>query len=112
MSRYIPDQGDIVWLEFNPQAGHEQAGRRPALTLSKQSYNKKTGLGIFCPISSKVKGYPFEVIVSGKKIQGAVLADKAKSLDWKSRLAKRIEKAPKPVTTEVLSKLSVIIEQP
>ena len=107
---YVPSHGDIVWLEFNPQAGHEQAGRRPAMVLSKKAYNQKTGLGIFCPITSKVKGYPFEVTISGKKISGAILSDQVKSLDWKARKVRFIEKAGNSVLKEVISKISVIIE--
>lgn len=75
MSRYVPAAKDLVWLEFNLQAGHEQAGHRPAIVLSQKKYNSKTGLAIFCPITSRIKGYPFEVPVRGKKIKGAVMAD-------------------------------------
>lgn len=76
--RYIPARGDVVWLTFNPQAGHEQAGRRPALVLSPSSYNRKVGLAIFCPITSQVKGYPFEVAIpAGSKLGGVILADDA-----------------------------------
>jgi mRNA interferase MazF len=107
---YVPAPGDIVWLEFTPQAGHEQAGRRPAMVLSKKAYNHKTGLGIFCPITSKIKGYPFEVTLSGKKISGAILSDQVKSLDWNARKVKFIEKVSAPVLKEVISKISVIIE--
>ena len=110
MRSYIPTPGDIVWLEFTPRAGHEQAGRRPAMVLSKKAYNQKTGLGIFCPITSKIKGYPFEVAVTGKKISGVVLSDQVKSLDWKARKVKFIEKASASVLKEVISKISVIIE--
>lgn len=79
---YIPHRGDIVWLNFTPQAGHEQMGTRPVLVLSPEKYNKKTGLAVCCPITSNIKAYPFEVVVSGKKINGAVLADHLKNLDW------------------------------
>jgi len=83
---YIPDSGDIVWIAFNPQAGHEQAGHRPALVLSPAAYNGKVGLAILCPITSQVKGYPFEVqIPDGLKVSGAILSDQVKSLDWKAR---------------------------
>jgi mRNA interferase MazF len=112
VSRYIPDQGDLVWIEFNPQAGHEQAGHRPAITLSRIEYNRKTDLAVFCPITSKVKKYPFEVIVAGKKVQGVVLADQVKSLDWKVRKVKFIEKAENSVLQEVLSKFRILIEEP
>lgn len=110
VSRYIPEEGDIVWLEFDPQASHEQAGHRPAVVLSRKAYNRKTGLAIFCPITSQVKGYPFEVTVNGKKIQGAVLSDQVKSFDWKARRAKLIEKLDEECLAEVVAKLSSIIQ--
>jgi mRNA interferase MazF len=112
VSNYIPEQGDIVWLEFDPQAGHEQAGHRPAITLSRIEYNNKTRLAIFCPITSKVKGYPFEVLITGKKTKGAILSDQVKSLDWKARNVKFIERLDESAFDEVLSKLKVIIEMP
>ena len=87
---YVPERGEVVWLNFNPQAGHEQAGHRPALVLSPASYNLKTGLMLCCPITSQVKGYPFEVPVTGDAgIAGAILADQVKSLDWRGPQAKR-----------------------
>lgn len=110
VSRYIPEEGDIVWLEFDPQAGHEQAGHRPAVVLSRKAYNRKTGLAIFCPITSRIKGYPFEVTVNGEKIQGAVLSDQVKSFDWKARRAKPIEKLDDDSLAEVIAKLSSIIQ--
>ena len=83
--RYVPRRGDIVWLSFTPQAGHEQAGRRPALVLSPSAYNRKVGLALFCPVTSRVKGYPFEVTVpKGLSVAGVVLADQVKSLDWQA----------------------------
>jgi len=85
--RYVPEAGDIVWVHFNPQAGHEQAGHRPALVVSPATYNGKTGLMLCCPMTTKVKGYPFEVVVDGDRL-GAVLADQVKSLDWVARKAK------------------------
>ena len=109
MSRYVPAAGDFVWLEFNPQAGHEQAGRRPALVLSRKEYNDKTGLGIFCPITSKAKGYPFEVAVTDKKIVGVVLSDHVKNLDWKARKVEFIGKADASVLKEVIAKFTVIL---
>ncbi|OQW50823.1 MAG: mRNA-degrading endonuclease [Proteobacteria bacterium SG_bin7] len=108
---YIPDRGDIVWLNFTPQAGHEQMGTRPALILSPEKYNKKTGLAVCCPITSNVKGYPFEVAISGKKINGAVLSDHLKNLYWKVRKAKFIEKAPKEALEQCLMKISALIIQ-
>ena len=107
--RYVPEEGDIVWLEFDPQAGHEQAGHRPAVTLSRKAYNRKTGLAVFCPITSRIKGYPFEVIVDGGKIRGAVLSDQVKSLDWKARRARFIEKLDGEALEEVRAKLSSIL---
>ncbi|OHD76087.1 MAG: mRNA-degrading endonuclease [Spirochaetes bacterium RIFOXYC1_FULL_54_7] len=109
-SRYVPDRGDIVWLDFNPQAGHEQRGRRPALVLSYKSYNQKIGLGIFCPITSKEKGYPFEVRVVGKKIHGCILSDQIKSLDWEKRNTEYIERVNEDLLKDVLDKIKVIID--
>jgi len=107
---YIPDQGDLIWLEFNPQAGHEQAGLRPALVISPASYNGAVGLALMCPITSKIKGYPFEVILSKKfKVRGAILSDQVKNLDWRIRKAKLIAKAPDEVVREVIEKIQAII---
>ena len=107
---YVPDRGDAVWVSLHPQAGHEQAGRRPALVLSPAAYNGKVGLAILCPITSQVKGYPFEAkIPDGLKVSGAVLSDQAKSLDWKARRAEFICKIPPAVVTEVLGKLNVLL---
>jgi len=94
VTRYIPDRGDIVWLNFSPQQGHEQAGMRPAIILSPKSYNQSSKLMLACPITSKVKRYPFEVRVESKKINGVVLADQVKNLDWTMRNVSFIEKAP------------------
>ncbi|HEV2125939.1 MAG TPA: endoribonuclease MazF, partial [Chloroflexota bacterium] len=91
---YVPERGDLVWLSFTPQAGHEQAGRRPALVISPAVYNGKVGLAIFCPITSQVKGYPFEVPLGGGSIGGVVLADQVKGLDWRARKAEFAERAP------------------
>jgi mRNA interferase MazF len=106
---YIPDRGDIVWLNFTPQAGHEQRGTRPALIISPKIYNEKTNLALCCPITSNVKGYPFEVVVKGKKINGVVLSDHLKNLDWKAREIKFIEKASAQVLTECVDKISTLI---
>jgi len=111
VNKYIPDRGDIVWLDFNPQLGHEQRGRRPALTLSFREYNEKIGLGIFCPITSKVKGYPFEVEVIGKKINGCVLSDQIKSLDWTERNLEYIEKIENEKLEDVINTILVIIKK-
>ena len=107
--RYIPDRGDIVWLNFTPQAGSEQKGVRPGLVISKKYYNQKTGLAVFCPITSNIKGYPFEVLLSGKKINGAILSDHLKNLDWKARKIKFIEKADLETLKECLEKISALI---
>ena len=106
---YIPERGDIVWLDFNPQLDHEQRGRRPALTLSFKAYNEKIGLALFCPITSKVKGYPFEVELELKKIKGSVLSDQIKSLDWRERNIEFIEKIGDKKMEEVIEKIEVII---
>jgi mRNA interferase MazF len=107
---YVPDRGDIVWLTFNPQAGHEQAGRRPAVVLSPASYNGKVGLGLFCPVTSQVKGYPFEVAVPPRlKITGAVLADQVRSLDWRARHAELIGRLPAAVVAEVVKKAATLL---
>ncbi len=106
---YVPSRGDIVWLSFTPQAGHEQAGHRPALTLSPHDYNAKTGLAIFCPITSRIKGYPFEVLLpSSGAITGVVLSDQVKSLDWRARQARFEARAPRGVVGEVLGKLTAL----
>ena len=108
--RYVPARGDAVWITFNPQAGHEQAGRRPALVLSPASYNGKVGLAILCPITSQVKGYPFEVTIpSESTLGGVVLADQVKSLDWRVRKAEFICKLPRETTSEVLDKLGALL---
>ena len=107
---YVPDRGDLVWLSFNPQAGHEQAGRRPALTLSPLRYNRTLGLALFCPVTSHIKGYPFEVsLPSGLPVSGVVLADQIRNLDWKARQVAFISKAPPGVFTEVTAKLEALL---
>ncbi|HLE05363.1 MAG TPA: type II toxin-antitoxin system PemK/MazF family toxin [Anaerolineales bacterium] len=106
----IPQRGDIVWLSMNPQAGHEQAGRRPALVLSPGAYNGKVGLAILCPITSRVKGYPFEVpIPGGLPVEGAILSDQPKSLDWKARKAEFICRLSAESTLDVLQKLGTLL---
>lgn len=109
-TKYVPERGDIVWLELNPQAGHEQAGRRPALVLSPKAYNARTGLMLCCPITSQVKGYPFEVSLD--EVPGAVgvvLADQVKSLDWMARKAKHKGRVTRRVVEEVLGKLHTLL---
>ncbi len=108
--RYVPSRGDVVWLSFSPQAGHEQAGRRPALVISPASYNGKVGLALLCPITSQVKGYPFEVsIPAGLKVSGVVLSDQVKSLDWRARKAEFVCQLPSAATLEVLDKLGTLL---
>ena len=110
MAEYVPRRGDLVWLHFDPQTGHEQAGRRPALVLSPESYNGRVGLAILCPVTSQEKGYPFEVALpSGGDVVGVVLSDQVKSLDWRARRAERIESLPPQVTEEVLQKLGTLL---
>jgi mRNA interferase MazF len=107
---YIPERGDLVWLTFDPQAGHEQMGRRPAITLSPASYNSRIGLALFCPITSKVKGYPFEVALpQGLSVQGVVLADQVKSFDWRICQATFIAQLPAQTLLEILQKLNTIL---
>lgn len=109
-SRYAPDRGEIVWLHFDPRAGHEQGGRRPAIVVSPVEYNRKVGLGLFCPITNRVKGYPYEVLLpTSLEVSGAVLSDQVKSLDWKARNATRICVAPTDITESVLAKLSTLV---
>jgi mRNA interferase MazF len=110
VSRRIPNRGDIFWLEFHPQSGHEQQGRRPAVVLSPASYNGKVGLAIFCPVTSQVKGYPFEVLLpEGLPAQGAVLSDQLKSLDWRSRHARFLCRLPEAVMEQVLAKIDALL---
>ena len=107
---YIPDRGDVVWLNFNPQAGHEQSGKRPAFVLSPESYNRKVGLALFCPITNKIKGYPFEVDVpNGLDITGTILSDQIKSSDWKARNATLICKLSDEIIEQVLAKVATLL---
>lgn len=105
-----PDRGDLVWVSLNPQAGHEQAGRRPALVVSPAEYNRRVGLALMCPITSKSKGYPFEVsLPENLKISGVVLSDQVKSLDWRAREAQIAGVAPESITAEVMGKLNALL---
>jgi mRNA interferase MazF len=107
---YAPERGDLVWIDFNPQAGHEQGGRRPAVVLSPSAYNRKVGLAIICPVTNRRKGYPFEVAIpEGLGVSGVVLADQVKSLDWKARKAALIDTLPAEVLDEVLSKVRALL---
>jgi mRNA interferase MazF len=107
--RFIPDAGDIVWLEFSPQAGHEQSGHRPALVLSPAAYNTKTGTMLCCPMTTQIKGYPFEVIVHSQDVSGAVLSDQVKNLDWRARKATYKGKASSDELEEVRGKIAALL---
>ena len=110
MNNYVPQRGDVVWINMHPQAGHEQTGRRPAIVLSPRPYNAKVGLALFCPVTNQIKGYPFEVIIpSGLKVTGAILSDQIKSLDWKIRNTEYYSKVPEAVVSEIFKKLSTLL---
>ena len=107
---YVPQRGDVVWITLNPQSGHEQAGRRPAMVLSPGIYNEKVELAILCPITNQIKGYPFEVIMpDGLSVSGVILADQIKSLDWRVRDAEWICTLPPRIVVEVLQKLGTLL---
>ena len=107
---YVPERGDAVWITLDPQAGHEQAGRRPALVLSPSAYNGRVGLALICPISSQAKGYPFEVpLPAGLPVAGVVGADQVKSLDWRARKAARIAALPEDLVAEVMRRLLLLL---
>jgi mRNA interferase MazF len=109
-ARYTPDRGDVVWLEFSSQAGREQRGKRPGLVLSPAAYNGRVGLAVCCPVTSQVKGYPFEVAMPpGLKAQGAILADHVRSLDWKARGAKLWCRVPPATVEEVVARLQLLL---
>ena len=106
----IPDRADLCWLNLSPQAGHEQAGRRPVLILSPQLYNRHSGLAIICPVTNQVKGYPFEVTIPpGLSVTGVILSDHVKSVDWQARNLQFIGKLPEDVIQEVLQKLNTLL---
>ena len=107
---YVPQRGDAVWITLDPQAGHEQAGRRPALVLSPASYNGRVGLALYCPFTSRVKGYPFEVALpEGLGVAGVVLADCVKNLDWRARRVESIGPVPEEVVEQVLQRLHALL---
>lgn len=110
MAAYVPDEGDIVWLNFTPQSGHEQAGRRPAVVLSPKAYNQRSGLLVCVPMTNQVKGYPFEVVLSGGGASGAALADQVKSLDWKSRHAERKGQTTLTEIGEIKAKIKTLLK--
>jgi mRNA interferase MazF len=110
-ARYVPARGEVVWLQFDPQAGHEQAGRRPAVIVSPGEYNGKTGLALCCPITSRTKGYPFEVALSEEsEVSGVILADQVESLDWRARRARKLWSLPEETLQELLAKIRVLVE--
>jgi len=109
--QYAPQRGDLVWLQFSPQAGHEQRRLRPGLVVSATVYNERTGMALVCPVTNQVKGYPFEILLpAGLKVTGAVLADHVKNLDWKARHAKKIAAAPKSVLDQVLARIASLLQ--
>ncbi len=109
---YVPERGDAVWITLDPQAGHAQAGRRPALVLSPSAYKGRVGLALLCPITSQVKGYPFEVpLPAGLPVTGVVGADQVKSLDWRARKASRIAAVPKEIVSQVVKRLQTLLEE-
>lgn len=109
---YTPSRGDLVWLTFDPQAGHEQAGRRPAVVVSPRAYNARVGLALLCPVTSQIKGYPFEVRLPAElPVTGVVLADQVKSLDWKARRAELAGTLSAETMSEVLAKLGTLLEE-
>ena len=111
MAAYVPDRGDLVWLQFSPQAGHEQAGHRPALVLSPAAYNGKTGLMLCCPITSQVKGYPFEVPLGPDAgAHGVGLSDQVKSLDWKARQVRRKGAVSREVIDQTLARVRTLLQ--
>ena len=110
MAEAVPDSGDLIWLTFDPRAGHEQAGRRPGLVLSPRLYNQKPGPALVCPVTSQVKGYPFEVAIpKGCAVTGVVLADQVKSVDWRARKAERCGQAPIEVMEHVVAKSAPLL---
>ena len=107
---YVPERGDVVWITLTPQAGHEQARRRPAVVLSPLAYNGKVGLALLCPLTTQIKGYPYEVLIpAGLPVGGAILADQIKSLDWRVRQVEWVCRLPQDVTDEVLGKLGTLL---
>ncbi|MGH7564645.1 MAG: endoribonuclease MazF [Gemmatimonadota bacterium] len=110
MPAFVPERGDLVWISLDPQTGHEQAGRRPAVVVSPRAYNRKVGLALCCPVTSRIKGYPFEVALPAKgEITGVVLADQVKSLDWRARRASRTGRLTAQAINEVIAKLTTLL---
>jgi mRNA interferase MazF len=111
LKKYVPQRGDVIWITLNPQAGYEQAGRRPAVVLSPEAYNDKVGLAILCPITSQVKGYPFEVAIpTGLPVKGVILSDQVKNLDWNIRNVEFTCTLPSETVNSVLKKLDALLK--
>lgn len=111
VAAYVPERGDVVWLQFNPQAGGEPDGHRPALVVSPRSYNRKVGLALVCPVTSHVKDYPFEVTLpAGLPARGAILTDRVKSLDWRARKASRLCRVPPVIMQEVTARILALVD--
>ncbi|HEX5077819.1 MAG TPA: endoribonuclease MazF [Geminicoccaceae bacterium] len=107
---YVPQRGDVIWLSFSPQAGREQAGRRPGIVLSPDAFNRRVGLALTCPVTSRIKGYPFEVRLEGVHgLSGVILVDQLRSLDWRAREAERAGRAPAHVLADVLARLRPLL---
>jgi len=110
--KFVPSRGDLIWITLNPQAGHEQSGRRPCLVISPKSYNSKVGMAVVVPVTNQIKGYPFEVVLpSNLKVTGAILSDQIKNLDWQVRLAELIDRVPQATFDEVIQKVSALLFQ-
>jgi len=110
-SLWVPDRGDVIWLEFDPQAGREQAGRRPAVVLSPAAYNAPTGRALCVPVSSKAKGYPFEVAMPADfPVQGVAFADQVKCLDWRARFAKPVASLPPAIVAQLMARTRALLE--
>ena len=111
MAAYVPERGDLVWLDFSPQAGHEQAGRRPGVVLSPRGYNKPSGLALCCPITHRAKGYPFEVSLPGNApVNGVVLVDQIRSLDWRERRVELIGRLDRATVGELFARLGPLLD--
>lgn len=111
VNHYVPKDGDVIIINFDPQKGHEQSGRRPALVLSPEEYNRKTGLAVVCPVTNQKKGYPFEVeIPDGLSVKGVIISDQIKNLDWRSKKAKFICRLDYSIVDEVVSKILPLID--